>query len=100
MKHSLLVNCIKLTMCIVLLVYPFRVLSVTENQFNVHGLSAFEAEQAQMLENWLTQGVNAARATLGIYPTPLALYLYHRESNQPVPWAIQGVMEKAAYIFM
>jgi hypothetical protein len=87
MKHSFLVNCIKLTMCIVLLVYPFRVLSVTENQFKVHGLSAFEAEQAQMLENWLTQGVNATRATLGIYPTPLALYLYPRKSNQPVPWA-------------
>ncbi|WP_232787695.1 hypothetical protein [Paraglaciecola sp. MB-3u-78] len=40
-----------------------------------------------MLQSWLTLGVNATRATLGIYPTPLSLHLYQKKSNQPVPWA-------------
>lgn len=62
-------------------------MAVTENQFSVHGLSAFNKEQSTKLENWLTQGVNATRATLGIYPKPLSLHLYPRKSNQPVPWA-------------
>jgi len=62
-------------------------MAVTEDQFSVHGLSAFEDNQAKMLQSWLTQGVNATRTTLGIYPTPLTLYLYPRKSNQPVPWA-------------
>lgn len=87
MRHSLLAICIKLSIFIVVLVHSFRVMAVTEDQFKVHGLSVFDNEQAQMLENWLTLGVNATRATLGIYPTPLALHLYPKKSNQPVPWA-------------
>jgi hypothetical protein len=71
----------------VLVIHSFRVMAVTENQFKVHGLSVFKDDQAKMLESWLTKGVNATRATLGIYPTPLSLYLYPRKSNQPVPWA-------------
>lgn len=67
--------------------HSYRVIAVTEDQFKVHGLSTFKDEQAQMLESWLTTGVNATRATLGIYPTPLSLHLYPRKSNQPVPWA-------------
>lgn len=62
-------------------------MAVTEDQFSIHGLSAFEDNQAKMLKSWLTQGVNATRTTLGIYPTPLSLHLYPRKSNQPVPWA-------------
>lgn len=87
MPHSMLSTGIKLITCILLVAHSFRVMAVTEDQFRVHGLSAFEDEQAQMLESWLTQGVNATRATLGIYPTPLELHLYPRKSNQPVPWA-------------
>jgi hypothetical protein len=87
MRHLLLTSFIKLTLCIVLLIHSFRVMAVTEDQFKVHGLSAFKDGQAEMLESWLTQGVNATRATLGIYPTPLSLHLYPRKSNQPVPWA-------------
>jgi hypothetical protein len=62
-------------------------MAVTEDQFKVHGLSVFKDDQVEMLESWLTQGVNATRATLGIYPTPLSLHLYPKKSNQPVPWA-------------
>jgi hypothetical protein len=87
LTDSFLSRRIKLTFCILLAVQSFRVLAVTEDQFSVHGLSVFKHEQAEMLESWLTQGVNATRATLGIYPTPLALHLYPRKSNQPVPWA-------------
>ena len=87
MGHSLIFNHIKLTLCILLAVQSLRVMAVTENQFSVHGLSVFKHDQADMLESWLTQSVNATRATLGIYPTPLSLHLYPRKSNQPVPWA-------------
>jgi hypothetical protein len=87
MTHSLLSKRFKLSICIVLVIHSFRVMAVTENQFKVHGLSVFKDDQAKMLESWLTKGVNATRATLGIYPTPLSLYLYPRKSNQPVPWA-------------
>jgi hypothetical protein len=52
-----------------------------------------------MLESWLTKGVNATRATLGIYPTPLELYLYPRKSNQPVPWAHTRRDEKGSVHF-
>ena len=78
---------ITLTVCVVLLVRPLQALSVTQDQFKVHGLSAFKNEQAKTLKSWLTQGVNATRDTLGVYPTPLSLHLYPRKSNQPVPWA-------------
>lgn len=87
MIHSFLSKWFKLSFCVLLILNSFRVLAVTENQFKVHGLSAFNTEQGKMLQSWLTQGVNATRATLGIYPTPLALHLYPRKSNQPVPWA-------------
>lgn len=60
---------------------------VTKNQFRVHGLSAFNEEQGVKLETWLTTGVNATRKTLGIYPAPLELYIFAKQSNQPVPWA-------------
>jgi hypothetical protein len=70
-----------------LVVQSFRGMAVTEDQFSVHGLSAFKDDQAEMLQSWLTQGVNATRATLGVYPSPLELHLYPRKSNQPVPWA-------------
>jgi hypothetical protein len=69
------------------LMTSFQALSVTPDQFKVNGLSAFKNEQATMLKSWLTQGVNATRDTLGVYPIPLALHLYPRKSNQPVPWA-------------
>ncbi|MEP1449259.1 MAG: hypothetical protein ABJK37_24355 [Paraglaciecola sp.] len=69
------------------------------DQFSVHGLSSFEEEQANMLQNWLTQGVNATRATLGIYPTPLSLHLYPRKSNQPVPWAFTRRDKKGSVHF-
>jgi hypothetical protein len=84
---SLALTGLKLNICLLLLLQPLQCNAVTEDQFSVHGLSAFEDDQAQMLQNWLTQGVNATRATLGIYPTPLELHLYPRKSNQPVPWA-------------
>jgi hypothetical protein len=87
MKHSLLYTYVKLTIYIVFLVHSLRVMAVTEDQFKVHGLSVFKDDQVEMLESWLTQGVNATRATLGIYPTPLSLHLYPKKSNQPVPWA-------------
>jgi hypothetical protein len=87
MTHSILSTYLKLIICILAVVHSFRVLAVTEDQFRVHGLSVFKGDQAEMLESWLTQGVNATRATLGIYPTPLELHLYPRKSNQPVPWA-------------
>ena len=78
---------LSLALYIVLMFYPMQIMAVTENQFRVHGLSAFEEEQSAMLESWLSKGVNATRATLGIYPTPLELYVYPKKSNQPVPWA-------------
>lgn len=87
MTYSHLSSVIKLSICVLLLVHSFRAMAVTEDQFRVHGLSTFNEGQAKMLENWVTQGVNATRATLGIYPTPLELHLYPRKSNQPVPWA-------------
>ncbi|MFT2092945.1 hypothetical protein [Paraglaciecola sp. 2405UD69-4] len=65
----------------------FNSYGVTRNQFRVHGLSAFNEEQAAKLEAWLTTGVNATRKTLGIYPAPLELYVFAKQSNQPVPWA-------------
>jgi len=99
MTHSPLSTCIKLTICIVLVVQSLRVLAVTEDQFKVHGLSAFKDDQRQMLESWLTHGVNATRATLGIYPTPLSLHLYPRKSNQPVPWAYTRRDEKGSVHF-
>jgi len=78
---------LKLSISILLVVHSCRIFAVTEDQFKVHGLSAFNQAQGNMLQNWLTQGVNATRATLGVYPTPLSLYLYPKKSNQPVPWA-------------
>ena len=99
MRPSHLLKHIKLTLCILLAVQSLRVMAVTENQFSVHGLSVFKGEQAQMLESWLTHGVNATRDTLGIYPTPLALHLYPRKSNQPVPWAYTRRDEKGSVHF-
>ncbi|WP_299073571.1 hypothetical protein [uncultured Paraglaciecola sp.] len=80
-------NYIKLTISILLVTLSIHAKAVTEDQFRVHGLSSFKNNQAKMLESWLTQGVNATRATLGIYPTPLELHIYPKKSNQPVPWA-------------
>ncbi|WP_416307872.1 hypothetical protein [Neptunicella sp. SCSIO 80796] len=57
------------------------------NKFSVRGLSYFNRQDAEKLKQWLTTGVNATRATLGVYPRPLVLQLYPRESIQPVPWA-------------
>jgi hypothetical protein len=59
LTDSFLSRRIKLTFCILLAVQSFRVIAVTEDQFSVHGLSVFKHEQAEMLESWLTQGVNA-----------------------------------------
>lgn len=59
----------------------------TVDQFRVHGLAKFSKAQQSELREWLSFGVNATRATLGIYPKPLDLYIYPRSSNQPVPWA-------------
>ena len=87
MMHSFLSEWLKLSICILLLIHPLQSRAVTEDQFSVHGLSVFQKDQAKMLQSWLSQGVNATRATLGIYPTPLALHLYPKKSNQPVPWA-------------
>jgi hypothetical protein len=87
MPHSFALTWLKLNTCLWLVLYPLHSRAVTEDQFSVHGLSAFEEDKATILESWLTQGVNATRATLGIYPTPLSLHLYPRKSNQPVPWA-------------
>ena len=78
---------LKLSLTILVVIHSCRILAVTEDQFKVYGLSAFNEEQSKMLQSWLTLGVNATRATLGIYPTPLSLYLYPKISNQPVPWA-------------
>ncbi|MCF2949646.1 hypothetical protein L0668_16105 [Paraglaciecola aquimarina] len=72
---------------------------VTENQFRVHGLSAFKDDKSAMLQTWLTKGVNSTRATLGIYPTPLELHLYPKKSNQPVPWAHTVRDEKGSVHF-
>lgn len=87
MMRSFLSTWSKLSICLLLLSYALHSRAVTEDQFSVHGLSVFQKDQASMLRSWLSQGVNATRATLGIYPTPLALHLYPRKSNQPVPWA-------------
>lgn len=87
MTHTMLLWQLKLAIFILLMVSAIPCKAVTIDQFSVHGLSRFKEEQANMLQNWLTQGVNATRATLGIYPTPLSLHLYPRKSNQPVPWA-------------
>jgi hypothetical protein len=77
----------KLTLYFLLVLNTTQSMAVTEDQFSVHGLSACNTEQSVRLESWLTQGVNATRTTLGIYPTPLSLHLYPKKSNQPVPWA-------------
>lgn len=87
MHNPFLLVSLKLTICLLLVVQSFQSFAVTDNQFRLHGLSAFDEEQGQMLESWLTQGVNATRATLGVYPTPLELYVYKKKSKQPVPWA-------------
>jgi hypothetical protein len=87
MFHSFVPRWLKLNICLLLLLYPLQSIAVTEDQFSVHGLSAFKEDQAKMLQSWLSQGVNATRATLGVYPTPLSLHLYPKKSNQPVPWA-------------
>ncbi len=60
---------------------------VSVNQFTLHGLGQFTQAQQRNLTEWVTVGVNATRQTLGIYPTPLAIYLHPRRSNEPVPWA-------------
>lgn len=57
------------------------------DQFRIHGLGKFSTGQKDVLRQWLSFGVNATRATLGVYPQPLDLYVYPRPSNQPVPWA-------------
>ena len=59
----------------------------TTDQFRVHGLSRFNTSQQATLRQWLRAGVNATRATLGIYPKPIDLFVYPRPSDQPVPWA-------------
>jgi hypothetical protein len=59
----------------------------TVDQFRVHGLAKFNADQQNVLRQWLSFGINATRSTLGVYPKPLELYIYSRPSNQPVPWA-------------
>ena len=87
MPRSFALTWLKLNICLLLVLYPLHSSAVTEDQFSVHGLSAFKEGHATILESWLTQGVDATRATLGIYPTPLSLHLYPRKSNQPVPWA-------------
>ncbi|WP_233267256.1 hypothetical protein [Paraglaciecola sp. L3A3] len=60
---------------------------ITNNQFKLHGLSSFKQGEKTILKQWVTNGVNATRATLGIYPQTLELYLYPEKSNQAVPWA-------------
>ncbi len=60
---------------------------ITTNQFTLHGLSQFSEEQQTVLTEWVKTGVNATRKTLGVYPTPLAIHLHAKKSNQPVPWA-------------
>jgi hypothetical protein len=59
----------------------------SRDQYRLHGLSTFSSEQQQLLREWIALGVKATRASLGIYPTPLELFVYPRKSNQPVPWA-------------
>jgi hypothetical protein len=59
----------------------------TTDQFRVHGIKAFGANEQNIIRQWLAAGVNATRQTLGIYPRPLELYVYPKKSNQPVPWA-------------
>jgi hypothetical protein len=80
-------NLLKLNLVLLLVSQNAQSTNLTEDQFSVHGLSAFNQNQSKTLESWLTTGVNATRATLGIYPIPLKLHLYKRKSNQPVPWA-------------
>ena len=87
MSQFLVLKWLTLSICMWLVVHSCRVFAVTEDQFKVHGLSAFTPAQGKMLQSWLTQGVNATRATLGVYPTPLSLHLYPKKSNQPIPWA-------------
>ena len=87
MTGALTLKWLKLSLTILVVIHSCRILAVTEDQFKVHGLSAFNEEQSKMLQSWLTLGVNVTRATLGIYPTPLSLHLYPKKSNQPVPWA-------------
>jgi hypothetical protein len=60
---------------------------IDNNKFRVHGLSSFADEDKDKISRWLQKGVNATRATLGVYPRPLELYVYPKKSNQPVPWA-------------
>ena len=86
-RHSTFITCLKLSVLMILIMHTLPSKAVTEDQFSVQGLSVFKDEQATMLTSWLSQGVNATRATLGIYPTPLAIHVYPKKSNQPVPWA-------------
>lgn len=74
---------------LLLIVFPSCVQAedMFDDTFRVHGLSAFKADKKQILSQWLTKGVNATRATLGVYPRRLELYVYPKKSNQPVPWA-------------
>lgn len=91
-------NNLKISILIILL-YPLQINAVTEDQFSVYGLSAFDQQQETMLKSWLKQGVDAARATLGVYPTPLAIHIYPKKSNQPVPWAYTRRDEKGSIHF-
>jgi hypothetical protein len=70
-----------------LLLVPPSSRHATVDQYRLHGLSAFSDKQQQLLREWLALGVKATRFSLGIYPTPLELFVYPRKSNQPVPWA-------------
>lgn len=90
---------LRLSLILVVTSYTLPSIAVTPDQFSVYGLSAFKEDQAKMLQSWLSQGVNATRATLGIYPTPLALHLYPKKSNQPVPWAYTRRDEKGSVHF-
>jgi len=70
-----------------LLLVPPSSRHATADQYRLHGLSAFSHTQQQLLREWIALGVKATRSGLGIYPTPLELFVYPRKSNQPVPWA-------------
>lgn len=61
--------------------------AIDTDKFRVHGLSSFADEDKDKISQWLKKGVNATRATIGVYPRPLELYVYPKKSNQPVPWA-------------
>ena len=50
--------------------------AIDNDKFRVHGLSSFTNEEKDKISQWLKIGVNATRATLGVYPRPLELYVY------------------------